>query len=206
MDIISLNDSFRQGNVKIGDYFDYHPIIRKCVLTEKQTGWCKRQDFETEKLKWRVDKVNKDIILIADKPTTAEVFLAGKTAYNVGVTPIDQLCKQLYLDPVIADRVICITVSIQKNISECNIGNMKKYWLGNFSAYGSDYDDDIWLALGCISYGKCYGYVYVYLNSEEYSESLGVRPVIYLKLNVLIMRDKDCDGSEEKPWKFSKMV
>ena len=206
MNTISLNEAIRQGKVKIGDYIEYHPMIGTCVLTEKQTGWHKEQVFKTEQLKWRVDKINEYIILIADKPTTTEVFLAGKIAYGNGVTSINQLCKQLYLDPAIAYKAICITASIQENMSECNIRNMNKYWLGNFSMYGSDYNWDTWLALGCICYGKCYAYAYVYSNSKKCSNSLGVRPVVYLNPNIQIMEDKDCDGSEEKPWKLLKVV
>lgn len=204
MEIITLDEAFRKGEIKLGDYFEYNPIPEKYVLKKELTGWYKNQVFTTEELKWRIDKISKDIILIADNPTTAKVFLKGKTAYRSGTGAISPFCHQLYLDPDIAYRATCITGRVQDNMDKCHVRNMSKYWLEYCITFGSGYNGDTCLAIECICNGKCYGYVYVYSNGRDYSEALSVRPVVFLKPDAQMIKDTNSDGSKENPWRFFK--
>lgn len=200
MKAITLEEAFREGLVKKGDYIDYQPTSATCMFDTSQTGWEKVQTFSTEQLGWQLDEFEGKLILLADKPTEQLLTLKGKIGYERGVETQHELCKKLYTNSSLASDVISMTSEIQE-VTKLILKGRYYHWLASSCVYAGKGIEFWYVRLvnsGYVRSGQLW-----YSNLGSYSYSYGVRPVVYLKSNIQITNVEQGDGSESNPWKIA---
>lgn len=193
METMTLEEAKRQGIVKIGDFIDYKPIPESLVLRQKQTGWEEEQRFQTEELGWRLDKIGRDLVLIAARPTK-DLFLLEEARDKPlkGVNAIKEICKQLYTNPNFIQRAVPLGYEIQEGVvSNCHI--IDASYLHVIDAFGKT---KYVLTRDIPLFYNNMGLLYEAYNGTGY---LGVRPMIYLKSNIQLVEGS---GTEKDPWKI----
>lgn len=194
---IALEEAFRLGLVKKGDYVDYQLISARCTFDESQTGWKEVQSFSTEKLGWQIDEFEGKLILLADQPTKQELTLRGKIGYEKGVEAQHELCRKLYTNSSLVYNVISITLEIKNST---NVPSREFYWLA--SSFMKKIDKD-YFRFG-VHRGMGDG-VYVdglwYSSGYFCSHSSKMRPVVFLRSDIQVVNLELGDGSRNKPWR-----
>lgn len=201
--IISLEEAFEKGIVKVGDYVDYKPTYGEYRPKMVETGVDERQNstFKTEDFGWKLDKFEGKLILVADIVTTRRLMLRGKVGYNNGVTVLNKITRHCYTDPALAaGGAINITKEIFKTLAPCNImKNLREYWLG--SCYVHSSTDYAHFGLYNVFSGKVDYDDLFRLDGYVHTYGRGVRPVVFLKSNIQLLLSEEGDGSKEKPWR-----
>ena len=197
--VLTLEEAFRDGLVKIGDYIDYQPLYAECTFEEKDTGFEKKQNFSTEMLKWRLDVFEGKLILIATTATKQELTLKGKKGYDHGVEAQNELCAKLYTNPSISSEVVSTSEEIQEQLKKCNIIKMS-YWLSSRCVFC--YPDVAYFYVRRLYSGGVSSNYLCYTNGFAYSPSYAVRPVVFLKSDIKIANFEHADGSKENPWEI----
>lgn len=197
--VLTLEEAFRDGLVKVGDYIDYQPIYVKCTFKEKDTGFEKNQTFSTEKLKWRLDEFEGKLILIAATATEQLLTLKGNREYDeYGEKTQNKLCKKLYSNPSISSEVVSTSKEIQEQLKECNLIKMS-YWLPSrrvrYLINSASRGVHGLGGMGCsVKFRSLF-------NSIGYVRRQAVRPVVFLKSDIQINLEQG-DGSKENPWEI----
>lgn len=179
-----------------GDYLDYKPEHKKCVLTKGQTGCKEDQTFETEQLGWRIERFNNQLFLVADDATDAKLTLRGQLGYKNGIKAMDQMCKDLYSNSMLGCRAMNITKEMFESFS--SIISNKRYWLG--LSYAFNYYEDGFFGMYYADDGSIDFYILYNSFDGGFSNSFGVRPIVPLKSDIQVEILDCCDGSKEKPW------
>lgn len=209
--IISLEEAFEKGIVKIGDYIDYRAIYGEYHPKGEETGVDERHNptFKTEDFGWRLDKFEEELILVADSVTNGELMLNGNVGYDNGIDVLNKITSQCFTDPALAaEGAISIPDFIFRKLHPCNImEELPKYWVGaNFVTDTRIHDYKWYTGLGVkyVYKGCMYGRIMVEKNygyiSSVYMGISSVRPVVFLKSNIQLVLAEGNDGSKGKPW------
>lgn len=205
---ISLKEAVRRKIVKVGDYVEYNPKYGKYIPPQCLTGLRYNPVFRTEKLGWKLEKINGRFCLISDNGTEQELCLEGETGFLGGTVALDNIAKKCYTDSEMAYKVQSINEEMFNKISH----NSKKtkrhisYWLASQrlcpSSYFSDFHMRFVYSEGYIcDYSLCCSCC----DGVSNRGSMSVRIVVFLKSNIGLELSEKSDGSERNPWRFSKI-
>lgn len=205
--LISLEEAFEKGIVKIGDYIDYRPTYGEYQFTADWTGVDIDDNpiFKTENFGWMLDSYNGELILVADD-VTMSLKLYGLRGYNYAIEVLNKIAEVCYTS-MLAYRVISINENIHKRLASCNIIKRPTYWLGT-RCYGyMDYYGCTNFYVDYVSNGKVHSkelftdfYNRPYDESHNSYDRHGVRPVVFLKSNIQMVLSEESNGTKKKPW------
>lgn len=200
---ISLEIALKTKLVGIGDYFYYQPIESKVELTKEQTGYEGEQILHTELgLKWRLDRLkNRRFILVANDATEQEIIFSGKIGHDEGPNTMNYTSESLYFNRELAIGVVAMDERIFYQLDKCNqTSPTRQYWLG--SPYVCTYTGFAYFGLRLVGSGFVNIYDLYYSDGTTNTDYFGVRPVVYLKSDLVVVAGS---GTEEDPWKLDEI-
>lgn len=205
--IISLEEAFEKGIVKIGDYIDYRPVYGKYRPTKEYTGIFARENpyFETEIFGWKLDNFNGNLILVADSVTSQELRLYGKIGYDFGPEALAKIASACYTDPMLAEVVGSINNKVYLILAPCNIQKSLPLYYHEDTCYGSKEEHGEALFYG-IKYGNIYNgkqsiAILHEANGNDYYAEFHIRPIVYLRNDIDLLLSGESNGTKAKPWK-----
>lgn len=197
-----LEKAVKTGIVKRGDFVEYLFPINKVELTTEQTGWNETQVFYTEQgMKWRLDNYNGRQILVAEDATEQEIIFSGKIGHDEGPNTMNYTSESLYFNRELAIGVVAMDERIFYQLDKCNqTSPTRRYWLGSpfIHTYAGNANVGLrYVYPGSVSYHDLY-----ISNGLTFAPDYGVRPVVYLKSDLVVVAGS---GTEEDPWKLDEI-
>lgn len=202
---MTLEGYFNLGIVRPGDYVKYTVKDRICTLEEKHTGDDSTQVFRTEKIVMKLDTYKGKLILVAEDATRSTIRLEGSIGYMKGPETMDYVCRTLYTNVKIAEKVVAMSEDIWNLLSPANKFTIHDYVL---STRRIEYKvDKIFYSLrrtirDCDRQRQ-------YIENVEMCRSrtigassclLGIRPTAFIKPKLILIGG---NGTKESPWILS---
>ena len=114
---------FNSGKIKVGDYVSYTPDqastaqilqeLNKYSGSNENTSSTLKQEMN---LNWRVlDIKDGQVRLISEKPTESKITLYGAKGYNNAVYLLDKICKTLYTNSNLTNKVQNVKIEDLQN-------------------------------------------------------------------------------------------
>lgn len=200
--IISLEEAFEKGIVKVGDYVDYRPTYGEYRPTKNLTGSRYYSIFKTENFGWKLDNIDGKKLLIADGVTGKALRLYGKTGYKHGTKALNNIARVCYTDPMLTNGAISMTEHVYKSLALCNVlSNLQAYWLGStYVGPNTTYTTQRYFGLCVVDSGFVCGGGLFHSSGDECSGSYRVRSAAPLKPNIKLVLSEESDGSKARPW------
>lgn len=201
--VLTLEEAFRTGVVKVGDYIDYQPTPATCTISKGRTGFEKKQTFSTEHLRWKLIEFKGQLIFVSDIPTIQTLTLRGKIGYKNENEIINKLCEKLYSNSMFSEKVCSLTKKIENEAYlVLKHGTKLTYWLPSLDEDDEDDDDEILSLLCMIGNQESFSIMASsnpIFGEEEYTDDCGIRPMVFPKSDIQINLESG-NGKVDSPW------
>lgn len=207
---ITFEDARQEGIILPDHYLEVTaPRSRKVIVTEKETGFEKKQKFTVEEGERHLWRLTEDFKLWG-KPTKVNLTLRGHAGFEYGPDIMHRIIRELHDNPGTFEEA-----------KSCSLPEKDYFFSSIEKAYREEkkyvHPDDrfmwYWLASRCVVFNSNNENFYVFFVNGGYvgaddlyysggsalSNTYAVRPEATPKSTLLLERD-GCDGSMEKPW------